>query len=314
MEKQMLNRSVEPTYFAKRMAELGVTDEVNTVEVDLACLGRPGTKRMPLFWESADGGINIRYVGLNGLHTYRKGKRIKQYVRTRLHPDRVVRNRKYRSPANVPKPVFIPPPVRDAYHRREKHPTLVVTEGEFKAMKAALHGLFCIGIPGVYHYAETTPDGPALNREIAAVIRACGVDNVVFLTDSDCFDVIAQPGRDLFWRPYSFCQAIHRFRELCRPFPVEVHFAHIRPETGCKGLDDLYGRETGREEKITRFLADLERNEFFVFRWGQQLEFSRLVGYFSIDAVLMGPPQPLLTKEGFSSATGKVPRSHPLLF
>jgi hypothetical protein len=76
------------SYFARRMAELGITPANNRVIVEHDCFDSPAAMAEQLFREDTRGGIEILYVGLYGLKTYLKnGKKELPYRRTRIHPD-----------------------------------------------------------------------------------------------------------------------------------------------------------------------------------------------------------------------------------
>ena len=88
---------------------------------------------------------------------------------TRIKPDRPRKDQngkpiKYESPRGQPNQVYIPPGVADALHdaRRE----LLLTEGEKKALAATQAGFPCLGLVGVFGWAEKNKVAllPALAR------------------------------------------------------------------------------------------------------------------------------------------------------
>ena len=86
MHKETVSLPETQTYFAQRMSELGITEQENEITITFDCFDDSAPRRVPIFSENPKGGIDILYVGLNGLHTYFVGLREKPYVRTRLHP------------------------------------------------------------------------------------------------------------------------------------------------------------------------------------------------------------------------------------
>ena len=88
---------------------------------------------------------------------------------TRIKPDRPRKDRngkpiKYESPRGQPNQVYIPPGVADALP--DAHRELLLTEGEKKALAAMQAGFPCLGLVGVFGWAEKNQVAllPALER------------------------------------------------------------------------------------------------------------------------------------------------------
>ena len=111
---------------------------MNTVMVEHDCFDSMVPMAEVLFRPNAQDGIEILYVGLNGMKTYQKGRKELPYRRTRLNPMYCQKTNapRYLTPRGAGTEVFFPPKELSTYHRQEPIKTLYITEGEFKAMKA----------------------------------------------------------------------------------------------------------------------------------------------------------------------------------
>ncbi len=252
------------SYYTSRMQELGISDEQNTVTVEYTCYDDFTSRPAHIFSENERDGINILYVGLNGLKTYLKnGKKEIPYVRTRLYPGHEKAGLpKYLTPRGAGTQVFIPPLVLMAYHEQQPIDTLFITEGEFKAMKATLHGLFCVGTQGIHNTHERDElDNRILNTEIEQLIKTCQVKNVVLLFDNDCLTVEFEEEKDLFKRPNSFYSGVKNFREYTKHLACDVYFSHVKADLATKGIDDLLGSVKGEEQPIIDDLLAINKRD-----------------------------------------------------
>ena len=241
----------------------------------------------PIFSENGSGDILIRYAGINGWKSYFKGKSQEAaYVRTRLHPLRCTDGMpKYLTPRGAGTEVFFPPLVLEAYQNATELKTLVVTEGEFKAFKACIHGLFCVGVQGIHNTHEKDPDGGnMLNTELQAVIRTCGVKNLIFLLDNDCLRVEYEEDKDLAKRPTLFYSAVRNFREYTKHLDCDVYFAHLNPERPEKGIDDLLCAQTEKAAEIVEELLKFKvKNPYFFIENVTDKSLKKLKSYFALD-------------------------------
>ena len=252
------NQKDTKSYCQIRLDELGLTAAMNTVMVEHDCFDGMAPMAEQVFRPNAQNNIEILYVGLAGMKTYQKGRKELPYRRLRLNPDycKEPGSPRYLTPKGAGTEVFFPPQVLAAYHRQEPIKTLFITEGEFKAMKASLHGLFCVGLQGIHNFIEKDPLGNRiLNTELEALIKTCAVRNVVLLLDNDCLSVSYEPDKDLFTRPNQFYSAVRNFREATKHLDnVDVYFQHVNPDQLMKGIDDLLCSMPGQESKV---VADL---------------------------------------------------------
>jgi hypothetical protein len=285
---QSQSPTVTETYFQSRLQELGITDELNAVIVEYDCFDDHIPRQTAFFSEGKQGGIDILYVGLQGLKTYQKGRKELPYVRTRLHPDQCQKGLpKYLTPKGAGTQIFFPPQVLTAYHEKRYIKTLIVTEGEFKAFKACMHGLYCVGTQGIHNTHELDQKGnKILNTELAELIRACQVKNIILLFDNDCLTVAYEADKDMFKRPNSFYSAVRNFREYSKPFECDVYFAHLKTDLVSKGIDDLLCDQKDRELAIINDLLSLKQNsDYFTTLNVTDKSLTKIKAHFAITSV-----------------------------
>lgn len=172
----------------------------------------------------------------------------RRYLRVRYqypdrHLDKNKRPIKYRSPMGAPTFIYYPEAIRKAYKTSEELHTLFIQEGEKKAEKACKHGIMSVAVSGIQNIGSkgTLPD------DIIALVEKCKVKEVVFMLDSDCYDLshtltVTDP---IEKRPSNFFYAVRNFKDYFAKLKnhniyVELYFGHIRKEaTSDKGTDDL---------------------------------------------------------------------------
>lgn len=172
----------------------------------------------------------------------------KNYYRVRYqfpgeHTDKNGREMKYRSPSGAPTFIYIPQRLRALYQAKTEIPVLYIQEGEKKAEKACKHGLDSIAISGIQNlgYKGSLPE------EIIKIVETCHVKEVVFMLDSDCFDLSHHLTVDdpIDRRPKNFFYAVKNYKEYFnklknRQLYVEIYFGYLlKNEKGDKGVDDL---------------------------------------------------------------------------
>lgn len=229
---------------------------------------------------------NIRYYDVVDPSQVRPGKENlnhKEYKITRL--ENPVGDMKYKFPAGVGETYpFIPTEICDKYAKGEKIKTLYLTEGAFKAWKAAKHGLNIIGLTSITHYKQA--DG-TIYRDISKVIERCNVEVVCMLYDNDCLDLSGKDladGGDLSRRPTTFFNSMVAIYNLLLEYNVDIYFTHILKdvEGSPKGLDDLYCAFHGSEDIITRDLNALSRCNDYSYKLNLKTNFKRLKAYFGL--------------------------------
>lgn len=153
--------------------------------------------------------------------------------------------RKYDSPPGAPAPLFIPVRTLNAIRKKQKIRTLYIVEGELKAAAGDRHGLFIVGITGIQNFTS----GGILIEELEHCISVSMADNVVFLFDSDLFDLSSSlsPDIDPTKRPRNFWSSAKRFKERIQLMPARPEIWMAWPIPGEKklGLDDLFIDQIG---------------------------------------------------------------------
>lgn len=286
-------------YFERRINELGLKVEDYTIELDLKTMH--GIKRTPYKFikENKFGGIEIHFYNLNrDLIEYNHPKadlldasniynnRIQTFILTRLHPDQVEDGRKYDYPRGGGVHPFIPPMIVDKFEKKENINTLYLTEGAFKALKAAKHGVDCIGLTSISHYANSTDK--RIHKDIQRIILECNVKNVVMIYDADCLQISEkdfQRKEDLTRRPLQFYNSMIAIKNLLTEFNVNVYFSHILEDCKSKGLDDLYVDHKGNEDEITKDLFKLTSSEYF-YKLNLNSYLRKLNAYFNLKNVV----------------------------
>ncbi len=194
----------------------------------------------------------------------------RKYYRVRYqypaeHKDKSGKEMKYRSPAGAPTFIYIPQKIRASYQHKLEIPTLYIQEGEKKAEKACKHGIDSVAISGIQNLGYKG----ALPEEIVKIIEACKVREVIFLLDSDCFDLTNHIRVDdpIERRPKNFYYAVKNYKEYLnrlknRELYIEVYFGHIlKNEAGDKGVDDLLANTLKDKEELLKKDIETAKNE-----------------------------------------------------
>ena len=210
----------------------------------------------------------IAYYDLDGLPvTYelkdKKGKptgKQKEFFRVRWqhpseHLDKDGREAKYRTPYGAGAPIYIPERLRSAYKSAKPIPRLFIQEGEKKAEKACKHGIMSVAVSGIQNLGVKG----RLPEDVVKIIQRCGVKEVVFMLDADCFDLSAKLkiGDNVQKRPRSFFYAVRSYKEYLRSLRnrelyVEIFFGHLlKNAADDKGVDDLLANTlAGKEHEL----------------------------------------------------------------
>jgi hypothetical protein len=176
------------------------------------------------------------------------------------HLDKDGKAAKYKTPYGAGTPMYIPERLRKAYRENRSIERLFIQEGEKKAEKACKHGMLSVAVSGIQNIGM----GGRLPEDVIKIIQRCGVKEVVFLLDADCFELSAnlKIGDNVLRRPRSFFCAVRSYKEYFqslrnRDLYVEIYFGHvIKNEAGDKGVDDLLANSlAGREQEL---IDDLE--------------------------------------------------------
>lgn len=256
-------------YFKQRMATLGITDEVNRIgiqqtETDTNSneLGKTVLKDFPIFTPS-ERGIDILLYTLDRhiIRYAKEGSRHKNHIYrlTRLFPEQMRDDgsiQKYAMPPKQGTYPFFPPQLIDKYEAEATIKALYITEGYFKAMAAAIHGIDCIGLPSITLMADK--DSKELYSDVKTLITHAKPDRVIWLMDGDCFNLSSgiETGTNVFTRPNSFANSVKMFYDLVSDFrDIDTYFAYINTTSidgNPKGLDDLLCTGHGKEKEIAK--------------------------------------------------------------
>jgi hypothetical protein len=241
------------------MAELGVNEENNVIELwqteimDGPDQGKTVLKPVPIFREGKRGIDILVYELKQHKIKYQKeyhgeiSRWKSDYCITRLeHPRQRAdgSEQKYDKPKGEPSYPFFPPKLVQKYAAKQPIKALYITEGFFKAFKADMHGIDCIGLQSITCLRDKATN--AIWSDIKAIVEECKVEHLVWLTDGDYNNITSgelKDGVDLSKRPHNFYSTVHTFAELTSQLAdVERYFAHINTETipgNPKGLDDM---------------------------------------------------------------------------
>jgi hypothetical protein len=288
----------EQTYFESRLAQLGITPELNSVELKhSATVEENGIKSsgmqlqpVPIFREHQKGIEIICYSIDRDYHTYKpeNSRFTKNWSIIRLENPIVRQNgdqMKYQMPKGQGSYPFFPPSLLNKYDNREKIDVLFLVEGYFKAFKAAMHGADIVGLPSITHLKNK--ETGALHPDIVKLMHRCGIRRVVYLVDGDCFDISRKaldPKEkvDLYRRPYSFFSSVATFKQLLDDYDVEKYFFHVDTDgillqkyfmrdleqqakrEDLKGLDDVMVTLPGSIPEIIQDMQEVsKKSEWF---------------------------------------------------
>lgn len=177
-----------------------------------------------------------------------------------MHCDKNNRPMKYSSPYGSGTHLFIPEQVRKAYKEQRVIKRLYIQEGEKKAIKACIHGMFSVGIMGIMNIAMNGQ----LPYEFELLIKACQIEEIIFMVDADWDDLSddLQVGDQVDRRPRNFFNAVKNFREHFKKFTnigvyLELYFGYVQKnDNNDKGVDDLLNNTLkGKEIEL---IHDLE--------------------------------------------------------
>ena len=306
----MVNNATTETqqFFEQRMALLNISNAM--LEIDLYTDNINNSqyhqvtntpKRYRIF-EPNDKGIGILLYSIRGeVQWFRsmEGKqKTREYYQTRLlHPRKRKDGsiQKYDIPKGQKTIPFFPPLLLRLFETGDKIDTLYLTEGHFKAFKATMHGILCVGLPSITCLRDK--DG-LMHEDIIALIKKCNVQRVVWLQDGDCRNLTSKEitqETDLTSRPYIFYKSVEAFQDLLSKEGLRLYFAHINTQEiagNPKGIDDLLCSL----DKSAKLEAAKEFNDFRAQKTGVQtgiyltrIEVTRstriVFQYFMLDSV-----------------------------
>jgi hypothetical protein len=248
------NWKVQPikrdAYLIERLTELGIKDQDHKLEL----IDENGQRHeTPIFTANQHGDIEILQFSLKRkIHTYdvkttSAGTVVEWCAQKRINPNiTAFTEGKYdfKEAINTP---FWAPSLVDAYENETEIETLTITEGQFKAFKAANDGIPTVGLTSISHFRDKKFN--TIHPEIIDFIRACKVQNLVILWDGDCRNISQKDvdnKTDLTNRPGQFYNYARTIKKLLQKFfppkKLTIYFATIATDdipTAPKGIDDL---------------------------------------------------------------------------
>jgi len=242
-------------YYNKRLAECGLTEKTNKREISFE--GR--SQSVPVFFpRDKDDALVIPYVQPDGeSEIYQDGKKIIPYERVRYrmskeYTDKAGKRRtmRYSQPKSTAVYSYLTPGIVAKFKKKEAIKTLYVVEGEFKAIAGWQLGIDIIGLGGINNYKDK--ENNTLEPYMLQIIETCKIQNIVLLFDADCLEVKYSENADLSFRLSQFYNAICIFRELLKPYEIDVYFSHILTKytVSAKGLDDLINLKGIEKESV----------------------------------------------------------------
>lgn len=287
----------ELSYFANRMALLGVTDEINNIDIYVhGGVGKEDELKPTRIFRETERGIDILVYTVDGflIRYAKEGSRWKhnEFCITRLEKPLVSKKGdilKYLLPKDQPTQPFFPPNIVEAFRGKQKIKTLVITEGYFKAFKAAMHGMYCVGLSSITHMKDKTTGN--LHGDIKRLITTCEVEQVIWLMDGDCRDISSKEitdGVDLYKRPSQFFRTVNTFRDLFNEFDIKKYAAHQLTDqlpNKAKGIDDLLVEVPGEEQRYIEDLTNISKAPAYFWRYDITFNVGPVHRYFMLDAV-----------------------------
>ena len=200
----------------------------------------------------------LHYIDLDNrpiLYKTKHGKE-KALVRIRYqnpaqHPDKDGKPAKYRSPSGSGSHLWIPQRIITDFNNGRKYSTLVVCEGEKKATKLAHHGVCAVGIMGIHNFAYNKQ----MPHQFELLITKFGIQNTVFLLDTDFQDLSLSSDKPVDSRPKAFFKAVKKYKDYFYAFNLQdigldIYFGHHISDRS-KGIDDFLMDEfKGQEDNI----------------------------------------------------------------
>jgi hypothetical protein len=294
------------SYYEKRMAQLGITPELNQVTILRNVDGKNEFVPEPIF-RPHEKGIEIIVYTLKHttIRVEKNGGRWKTDWAIIRH-ERPLTNKngdlmKYQMPKGSGSYPFFPPSLLKKYDDRTPVDVLYLTEGYFKAFKGSMHGIDIVGLASITHMKDK--EKGTLHPEILELMNTCNVKRMVWLTDGDCLDIstqledeITKKPKDLYKRPSNFFSSILEFKKLLDDHDCDKYFAHIdidniRNENKdvtrdqVKGLDDLLITFPDRAAEIVSDLNRVSSPGFFFQKFNITHSVFKVRKHFHIDTV-----------------------------
>lgn len=286
----------ELSYFQTRMNELGITDEINSINIlEFDVIKKENVWKAKKIFRESSLGIQIYCYTIDGLAiNYAKdGSRWKtnEFFITRLAKPKIDakgKSHKYILPTKAGTNPFFGPKLVQKFLNKEKIKTLCFTEGYFKAFKGEMHGLDIVGLSSITHMKNS--ENGNLYEDVVKLIEVCKVENVIWLQDGDCLDLTSQDieNSDIYKRPFQFFNTANVFRDLFSKWDVKKYFAHVESKSvdgSPKGLDDILVAMGGKEIDVVEDLVNLSVKPRYFYRIDITFSIGALHKYFRLDNI-----------------------------
>lgn len=283
-------------YFSERMSLLGISDDMLDIELYTDSFRNTefhkfrNIKKTYKIFTPNEKGIGILLYSILGevqwFRSQQGQQKTREYRQTRLLHPKVKKDnsvQKYDIPRGQKTIPFFPPALLQKFADEEDIEILYLTEGHFKAFKAMMHGIYCVGLPSITCLKDS--EG-LMHNDILKLIKKCNVQKVVWLHDGDCRNVTSKEitdNIDLAMRPNTFYKSVESFHDLMNKEGVRLYFAHINTnelEGHPKGLDDLLCMASAEEkEKVSKEFNDfrIQKAGFYAGVYLTRIEVSRSI-------------------------------------
>lgn len=293
----------QPKYFETRINQLRLSEEQNSIEVILPGAQEP--KKMQLLSDDGSRAHNLSILYLS-LHkkdghylplTY-EGQVYNEYLQQQVKQTLIYQSvrlakpkgeKKYDNPSGVEAKPYLTLPVIDAFNAKLPIQSLIILEGQLKALKGSINGLYCIGLNGIW--GMRGKQSKELHPLIKQVIETCQVQNIIYMHDSDCRQISNYDAyKDLIKRPKNFSDSVTAFRNACKYYNqlkgtnLKAYYAHIA-EGQPKGLDDLFCSLNGSSASAASELLSFQGKDYFCIYPILEWDNARIKEYFYIDDV-----------------------------
>ncbi len=172
------------------------------------------------------------------------------------------------------------------FRKVDSIPTLVVTEGELKALAACKHGIPCVGIPGIFQFGKAIKNeaGKTVDANFHPLLlestQAKGVKRIIYLHDADATD-----NADNLKRAASFWSSVWNIHFACRNAGLPLIYKIIGERANGKGIDDVLSANPDGTQAIREALlsTDAANDLFQVFPVEGWADLVKLRTVFSSD-------------------------------
>jgi hypothetical protein len=294
-------------YYEQRLKKLGITEQHNKIALlKYDAEAQKNILKEEQIFRKHDKGIEIIVYTLDRelVTINTESSRYKKHWSI-IRLEQPKGDMKYQMPKGSGSYPFFPPELIAKYEAKNCIQTLFITEGFFKARKAAMHGMDIIGLASITHLKEKSTG--ALHSDILKLIKTCDVKRVVWLTDGDAIDISRElkdsnnKDKDLYKRPSQFFSSINTFKQLLDDYEVDKYFMHVDTDNmmsmqstvggnamlreDYKGIDDILVSLPEKAEEIVADAISVSRAGTYFQKFNINIGLSKVRTYFRLDNV-----------------------------